>query len=521
MVLATGEEGRTDGPPLLRIRNLSKTFGATKALTGVDLDVRAGEVLGLVGRNGSGKSTLIKLLSGFHAPDDGATVELRGAAVSLPLRPAEVQRQGLSFVHQDLGLLPDFSVLENLRLGRYATRAGGLIDWPAERRTVGAALERFGVHVSPGTLVGSLRDVDRALVAIVRALLDFGDDATGVLILDEPTAYLPRDGVERLSAAVRSIAATGNGVVFVSHRLDEVMQLTDRVAVLRDGALVADMATAQTDESQLIERILGRSMDGFYPEQRPQRRERVVTVERVSGQTACDVSFVAHRGEIVGLTGLAGAGHEEVPELLFGAVRARAGAIDIAGQRISAAAATPHWAMDAGMAFLPADRVNASGAQDSTLAENVSLPVLGRYTSRGRVRSRFLAQSVRRLLTEFGVRPADPARRMRELSGGNQQKSLLAKWMQREPPLLLLHEPTQGVDVGAKKEIFARIQSAAESGAAVVIASVEYEDLAHLCHRVLVFRDGAVGATLEGIELTADRLVNESYRSAASAGVGS
>lgn len=517
-MVATREVGRTDGPPLLRIRNLSKTFGATKALSAVDLDVRAGEVLGLVGRNGSGKSTLIKILSGFHAPDDGATLELRGAAVSLPLRPAEVQRQGLSFVHQDLGLLPDFSVVENLRLGRYATRTGGLIDWKAERRTVGVALERFGVHVSPDTPVRSLRDVDRALVAIVRALLDFGDKATGVLILDEPTAYLPRDGVERLFAAVRTVAGANNAVMFVSHRLDEVMQLTERVAVLRDGSLVADMATSETDESQLIERILGRALEGFYPEQRPQQRDRIVTVEGLSGQSARNISFVAHRGEIVGLTGLSGAGHEEVPALLFGAKPAERGTFEIGGQVVEAARMMPRRAMALGMAFLPADRVNASGAQDATLAENVSLPVLDRYTSRGRVRGRHLAQSVERLLNEYGVRPTDPTRRMRELSGGNQQKSLLAKWMQREPPLLLLHEPTQGVDVGAKKEIFSRIQAAAASGAAVVIASVEYEDLAHLCHRVLVFRDGAVAAVLDGAELTEDRLVNESYRSSASVG---
>jgi ribose transport system ATP-binding protein len=508
--------------PLLQLDGLSKAFGATRALDDVSIELGHGEVMGLIGRNGSGKSTLIKILSGFHAPDAG-TLHVRGAAVAMPIQPDTAHRVGLSFVHQDLGLLPEFSVVENLRVGRYRTRSGGLIDWPRERRIVGDALAHFGVRATPNTLVGALPVVDRALVAIVRALLDFektegaeGHEAsTGVLVLDEPTAYLPRDGVERLFSAVRSVAAAGTGVIFVSHRLDEVMAITDRVAVLRDGRLVGNTETASVNEDQLIELLLGRAMEDFYPEQHAQRGEQVLKVEDLNGVAVRDVNLVAHRGEIIGLTGLAGAGHEEVPYLLFGATRAVSGTMQTVGKKLPAASMSPRLAMDNGIALLPADRQRASGCQEATVAENLSLPVLDSFSSGGRVQKKPLLRRVSELLAEFDVRPADPTRRMNQLSGGNQQKGLLGKWMQRNPPVLLLHEPTQGVDVGSKKEIFAKVQAAADAGATVIISSVEYEDLANLCHRVLVFRDGRVAAELRGEELSEDRLINESFRTAA------
>lgn len=503
-------------PALLHLEGLSKAFGATRALDDVSLTVQEGQILGLIGRNGSGKSTLIKILSGFHSPDAGR-LTMAGRAIALPMRPDEVRRAGLSFVHQDLGLLPDFSVVENLRIGRFQTRRSGLIDWRSERRVVDEALQRFGVRARSTTLVGALPVVDRALVAIVRALLDFehGDASElhdGVLVLDEPTAYLPRDGVERLFAAAREVVAAGNGVVFVSHRLDEVMDLTDRVAVLRDGLLVGEAETKSIDENRLIEMLLGRAMEDFYPVQHAEKRETAIEVDSLTGQVATDISFIAHRGEILGLTGLSGAGHEEIPYLLFGASAARRGRMSVGGARVEVAAVSPRNAMDLGIALLPADRQSASGCQEASVAENLSLPVLGEFTSAGRVLRRPLLNRVSELLEQFDVNPRDPFRRMNQLSGGNQQKALLGKWMQRTPPVLLLHEPTQGVDVGAKKDIFAKVQAAADAGAAVIISSVEYEDLANLCHRVLVLRDGRIACELRGDELNEDRLINESFR---------
>ena len=509
---------------LLHLEGLSKSFGATRALDDVFLTVQKGQIVGLIGRNGSGKSTLIKILSGFHSPDAGR-LTVAGRSIALPMRPDEVRRAGLSFVHQDLGLLPDFSVLENLRIGRFQTRRSGLIDWRGERRVVDDALERFGVRARSTTLIGALPVVDRALVAIVRALLDFehadsSEPQGGVLVLDEPTAYLPRDGVERLFAAAREVVAAGNGVVFVSHRLDEVMDLTDRVAVLRDGRLVGEAETKSIDENHLIEMLLGRAMEDFYPEQHAEKRETAIEVESLTGQVATDIAFIAHRGEILGLTGLAGAGHEEIPYLLFGATSAVRGKLTLAAESVQASVMTPRAAMAAGIALLPADRQGSSGCQEASVAENLSLPVLDRFTVAGRVQRKPLLSRVTELLEQFDVNPRDPFRRMNQLSGGNQQKALLGKWMQRTPSVLLLHEPTQGVDVGAKKDIFAKVQAAADAGAAVIISSVEYEDLANLCHRVLVLRDGRIACELRGDELNEDRLINESFRTGRETAVG-
>jgi ribose transport system ATP-binding protein len=509
-------EGRTDAHaprvPALHIRGLSKTFGPARALDDVNLDIARGEIHGLVGRNGSGKSTLIKILSGFHAPDDGASLEIGGVPVGLPLPSSEAFRLGLAFVHQDLGLLPDMTVMENIRIGRFGTAPGWRIRWKNERRIVADALARFGVRVSPDDLVGNLREVDRALVAIVRGLLDLQSHEHGILVLDEPTAYLPRDSVEQLFRTVRAVAAAGTAVVFVSHRLDEVMDLTDRTTVLRDGRVVGTVTTAASNEEELIQLILGGHLDDFYPEPSVPGSKLALRVSGLSGAVAKSVDLDVHEGEIVGLTGIAGAGYDEVPYLLFGAKQSMSGTVQIGATVLDHTALSPRSTMAAGMALLPADRQRNSGVGDLTLTHNVSLPVLGTFFRGGRLRQRDERAKVSSLLVDYTVRPALPEAKMGQLSGGNQQKALLGKWMQRNPPVLLLHEPTQGVDVGAKKDVFERLRAAAVGGAAVVFCSAEYEDLAHLCDRVVVFHEGRVAATLSGADLTEDRIVEQCYR---------
>ncbi len=511
---AGGTDEHSLGPAAaLRLSGLSKTFGAAKALDDVSLELSRGEIHGLIGRNGSGKSTLIKVLSGYHVPDPGATLEIGGVSVALPLPPGKAHSHGLAFVHQDLGLLADISVLENMRIGRFATAPGWRIRWSAERRRVADALERFGVPVSPDTLVGDLREVDRALVAIVRAFIDLQQsDVDGILILDEPTAYLPRDSVDQLFSTVRSVAAAGTAVVFVSHRLDEVMALTERTTVLRDGKVVATVETTTSDEAGLIELILGGHLDDFYPEPHHASSELALRVTGLSGAVAHTVDLDVHVGEIVGLTGIGGAGYDEMPYLLFGASPARSGTVQIGSTTLDAGDLTPRRVMAAGMAFLPADRQRNSGVGDLDLTQNVSLPVLSRYFHGGRLRHRTERTRAAELLVEYNVRPPSPDAPLGQLSGGNQQKALLAKWLQRDPPVLVLHEPTQGVDVGAKQDVFGRLRDAAEAGASIVLCSAEYEDLAHLCDRVLVFQNGRVAATLAGGDLTEDRIVEQCYR---------
>jgi ribose transport system ATP-binding protein len=501
---------------VLQFTGLSKTFGATRALIDVDFDVRAGEVHGLVGRNGSGKSTLIKVLSGYHVPDPGSRLVLDDQEINLPISGREAADHGLVFVHQDLGLVPAYSVLENIRLNSWQASGFQRIHWKSERTAVEGELERFGLEVDPNAPVITLSQVDRAIVAIVRAMHHLGNDGSGkVLVLDEPTAYLPTDSVERLFEAVRTVAATGAGVVFVSHRTDEVLDITDRITVLRDGQLIDTVVTEATDEHALVSLILGRTLESFYPDPvEAEPGERVLTVTGLNGTLIRNFDLNVDRGEIVGITGLMGAGHDEVPYYIFGARDAASGHVVVNDQELKTSKATPTEAIAAGVALLPADRLYLSGTSEATVEDNVALPVLKKYFSRGRLQLAAVRERVGGLLTTFDVRPAMPNLEFSALSGGNQQKALLAKWLQMEPSLLLLHEPTQGVDVGSKADIFSRITEAAEAGTAVVIASAEHEDLANLCTRVVVFDSGRVVGELSGADLTEERILDLCYRGA-------
>lgn len=505
---------------VLELHGLSKTFGATRALADVDFDVRVGEVHGLVGRNGSGKSTLIKVLSGYHVPDPGGRLIIGGDPVSLPVTGRAAADHGLVFVHQDLGLVGAYSVLENIRLNSWESSGFQRIHWKAERASVQEELARFGLLVDADSPVDSLTQVDRAIVAIVRAMHHLGvtgagdtDSSGKVLVLDEPTAYLPTDSVDRLFDAVRTVAATGAGVVFVSHRTDEVLSITDRITILRDGRLVDTVVTDETDEDSLVALILGRTLDSFYPDPvQTTPGERVLTVEGLTGGLIQDLDLEVDRGEIIGITGLMGAGHDEIPYYIFGARDAASGHINVNGYDLPIAKSTPTDAIAAGVALLPADRLNLSGSASASVEDNVALPVFKDYFFRGRLQLSAVRDRVGDLLTTFDVRPAMPSLEFSSLSGGNQQKALLAKWLQMEPSLLLLHEPTQGVDVGSKADIFSRITEAAEAGTAVLIASAEHEDLANLCTRVLVFDNGHVVGELSGSDLSEERILELCYR---------
>jgi ribose transport system ATP-binding protein len=500
--------------PVLAARGISKTFGGRTVLADADIDVLPGEVLGLLGQNGSGKSTFIKILSGYHPPDAGGELWINGEPISLPLAPGDPPGLGMAFVHQDLGLAEPMTVLENIRAGgSYETRFGWRIPWRREQQRARALLERFDVRVSPNALVSELRDVDRAMVAILRALEPLQGARTGVLVLDEPTAYLPRDGVDRLFAAVREITAMGLGVIFVSHRLDEVQAITDRVTILRDGRVAAAAATEALSERQLIEHILGRTLDELYPEPHDVGGEVVLSARGISGRVVRAFDLDMRQGEVVGLTGLLGMGQEEILYLLFGAQRAVGGTITIAGTTLPAQRMTPREAIASRIALLPGNRLRDGGTRLASVAENVTLPTVGRHFRGGRLRRGAEVRSVHHLLERFAVTPPDPARMFGTLSGGNQQKALLAKWFETRPAVLLAHEPTQGVDIGAKRQIFELIRDAAQGGQSILIASTEYEDLAHICDRVVVFRDGAAIASLSGAELTSDRIVEQCFRS--------
>ncbi len=499
----------------LNIEGLTKTFGGEKALDEVSLCVAAGEIHGLIGRNGSGKSTLIKVLSGFHAPDACRSFSVADRHVEFPIPPGGSAGLGLTFVHQDLGLIPSLSILENLRIGRYQAKSLGRVRWSDERATVASQLREFGIDASVDSLIGKIPPVERALIAITRALSDTRRHQGGVLILDEPTSFLPKDGVARLFEGMKRVASEGLGVVFVSHRLDEVRGITDRISVLRDGQMVGTVDSSNVEEDELIEMMLGRRTEQSYPSVEGEFGDTLLSVDSLSGSHIDGLSFKVRKGEILGLTGLAGMGHEQVVQLIFGAIKAASGTIEIDGTVCQLTDMTPSRAIELGIGLLPADRLVASGVGSLTIGENVSLPVLNSFFKGGRLRANTEYDHVETVLKSLDVRPPRPERTLNSLSGGNQQKALLGKWLQRGPKVMLLDEPSQGVDIGARGEIFTRIRNMAIDGGAVVLASTDYGDLAHVCDRVLVFRYGKVVAEATGEALAEDRLVELSYSSGA------
>ncbi|MET9386705.1 sugar ABC transporter ATP-binding protein [Streptomyces sp. NPDC002928] len=513
----SGGEAPDTRPAALRVRNVSKTFGGTRVLSGFDFDVQPGEVHALVGQNGSGKSTFLKILSGYQPCDRGGETELGGR----PLTGHGPRPRGMAFVHQDLGLVEAATVLENLVAGTPRGR-GRLISWKHERQRARESMARLGLSLDPDALVAGLHPVDRAMLALVRATDELRGVSDGVLVLDEPTAYLPRDGIERLLEMIRQLAREGLAVVFVTHHLDEVLAVADRLSVLRDGHLVGRSAVAGLTEDDIVEMMIGTQLDGQYPlvertlgapvlEVRGMRTGDGVEDGGEAGTGAFDLELRA--GEIVGVTGLVGSGWEEIPYQLFGAATGTIGTIRVAGREYDLRQMNPRRSAAAGMALLPANRVRDSAVAELTVTDNMTVASLRKHRTALGVGIRSRRTAAERDIALYDVRPANPDALLGTLSGGNQQKALLAKWFATDPRVMLLHEPTQGVDVGARRQILEQIQLAAARGIGVLLVSAEHKDLAHMCDRVLVFRGGRVAEELHG-----DRLSEHVVLSAAATG---
>ena len=510
----------TEAAPALEIRNLSKRFGGELALDGVDLTVTRGEVHGLLGENGSGKSTLIKVLAGYHRPDTGQ-LAVYGDDVELPLAPGAFRDLGLAFVHQDLALVPELSVVENLFIDEFAQpQRWWHMPLRTMRRKARRIFDRYGVEIDPNALVGELRPVSRALLAIVRAAeglratMSERQRGEGILVLDEPTVFLPKTGTEQLFRLVRRVADTGASVIFVSHDLAEVREVTDRLTVLRDGRRVGTVETEQTSEARLVEMIIGRHLEAVDARAGSTAGKAIAAVATsVETATLHDVSLTVHRGEVLGVTGLVGSGYEDLVYVMFGARPARQGTLEMGGLKLDLGTTNPSAALRSGLALIPADRARDGSVASLTLEENLTLRTLDRYWSRMFLHRRAMRRDTAALLEKFDVRPADPGVLYASLSGGNQQKVLMAKWLQTDPDLLLLDEPTQGVDVGARQQILELLRGVAIGGGAVVCASCDYEQLAQLCDRVLVFGRGRIVSELVGDEVTKTRIAEQCYAS--------
>ncbi len=501
------------GTPRLELRELSKTFGANRALNGVSFAVAPGEVHGLVGENGSGKSTLVKVLSGYHAPDPGGSLLIDGQPVELPVRPASVRRHGVSVVHQDLGLIDTFSVVENMRLGMFrAGRLSRAIRWRQERAATHASLSALGAEIDPDALVATLSPAERAEVAIARAI-QHHEPGRGMVMFDESTRALPPEPRRHFHSLVREIVGRGGSVLLVSHQLEEVLEHTDRVTVLRDGRVVAaGLSTGELSEHELIRLMLGRELERSSRTRRSAgtNSSSVLEVNGLSAERVSGLDLTLRAGEVLGVTGLLGSGFEELPYLLAGARTATSGTLSIAGRRFDLARPSIRELLGAGVALVPERRDRDGLAFSETVVDNVTLPRV-RTNSHGPVLRRgWQLQEAARVIGELDVRPADPTMLVSQLSGGNQQKVLLGKWLCGQTRLLLLHEPTQGVDVGARRDIEAAVARAADQGAAVLLAGMDAGELATLCDRVIVIRDGRAHSELSG-EITPERIIDAVY----------
>ncbi|PDT39576.1 MULTISPECIES: sugar ABC transporter ATP-binding protein [Sinorhizobium] len=488
-----------DGQKLLEFRSITKEFGGTKALTQVSLDLEAGEILALLGENGAGKSTLIKTLAGIYRPD-GGEIRFRGEPyVNQPPKPNK--RQPVAFIHQDLGLIEWMTVAENVGLAQGFSMRTRLIDWRRTEERAREALRLVGCDFEPSTRIQSLTRTEKSLVAIARALAVEAD----VLVLDEPTASLPADEVERLFDAIRPLKERGVAMIYVSHRLDEIFRIADRVAVLRDGRLVGQKPVAQTTPDELIEMIVGRKADQLFVKAESRPGEAVVSVRQLACQGVGPVSFDVLKGELIGLVGLRGAGQELVGRALFGC-QPFSGTVTIGGETPDLT--SPVAAMRSGVGLIARDRTEESVAMSLSLRENTFL----NPGASGRGLLSVLAPAKEAALAKaigdsVGLRPNDQSLPIEALSGGNQQKVVVGRWLATGRKLLVAEDPTAGVDVGAKADIYRLIARALEAGLAVVVVSTDFEEIAHICHRALVFSRGRIVRELKGEELTTSAVI--------------
>jgi ribose transport system ATP-binding protein len=467
--------------PLLEIHGLSKRFTGTLALDDVDFEVERGEVHALLGENGAGKSTLIKILAGVYPPEGGA-IRLHGRPVD-PL----IEQLPIVFIHQDLGLVDTMSVAENIAVVTGYPRRRGLISWQAARVRAAEALAAMGSDVDPEARVGDLSAAEKSIVAIARSLAVKAD----LLVLDEPTAALPEADVARLLAVLKRLRASGMGIVYVTHRLDEVFRIADRVTVLRDGHKVGTDRVADTTSADLVLKIVGRPLEELFVELTKSGGRSVLELDELVARGVGPVSLRLKAGEILGLVGLRGAGHDVVGRAVFGDRQIESGHLTLDGAPYRPTSALD--AMRRGVGFVTSKRREEAMAPGLTVLENVFL----NPTSRGTSLMQLLRPGpedleCRRVLERFRVRPPEPERVIATLSGGNQQKVILARWMEAGARLLVLEDPTFGVDVGSKSEIYHLLQAALERGLAVLLISSDFEEVAGICHRALVFDRGRV-----------------------------
>ena len=477
--------------PLLRMRGISKAFPGVQALSKVDLTLFAGEVLALLGENGAGKSTLIKILGGAHQQDEG-TIEIDGNSVRLN-NPLKAQSAGIGIIYQEFNLVPGLTARENIFLGQEPSRVC-FIPRAQEEEKSRELFARIGVEISPNTLCRDLTVAQQQIVEIAKAL---AQDAR-IIVMDEPTAALTPREVECLLTVVRELRSQGIGIIYISHRLDEIDAIANRVTVLRDGAHVATRAKEDLERHEMIELMVGRSLDKEFPFHQCQPGDVRLAVKNLSrGTKVRNVSFELRAGEIVGLTGLVGAGRTETARLIFGADKKDSGTVELDGKPISAT--SPRDAIRCGICLLTEDRKSQGLVLGLAVQENFGLPSLHQFTHKGLINREQESDAFAKYVKQIKIKIATHEQSARTLSGGNQQKVVLAKWLQRNAEVIIFDEPTRGIDVGAKYEIYQLIHQLADEGKSVLMISSELPEILGMSNRIIVMNEGRVTGEISDV----------------------
>jgi ribose transport system ATP-binding protein len=501
----------------LMTTGLTKRFGPRTVVRGIDLTVHAGEVHALVGPNGSGKSTVVKILSGFHEPTSVERLEIGGKDAVAMVTARAAAELGVRVVHQDLGLVPELSILENVALATGYETTGPLLSWSASRRRCATVLSQVGLNRSPDVLVGDLAVWERVAVAFARAIYD-GLDNVSLLILDEITAALPRDQVVNVLEVVRSVKKLGAGVLYVSHRFEEIFEIADHVTVLVDGTVVESADIADITVTELVGLVAGKAVEAAAPHGEIPLGDVLVELTGVENERLHDVSLQVQAGEIVAIIGRAGCGRSALGRVMFGLEKA-AGEIRLNGKTFRRPSVQA--VMRSGVAYVPQDRLGSGILPAGTVKENATLIDLGSVSNAGMLSNRAEIAQAERLVEEYDVRPADINALMTQLSGGNQQKVLVARWMARPPKVLVLDEPTEGVDAGARATIYRLIDRLRRDGAAVLVLTSSIEEAVQLGDRVLLMNDGRIIEEYRGARVNEHELEQALLAGTTSTGIAS
>ncbi|MBK8986317.1 MAG: sugar ABC transporter ATP-binding protein [Chloroflexi bacterium] len=486
---------------VLSLQGIHKRFGGIYALSGVSFDLRAGEVHALVGENGAGKSTLIKTITGAYVPDAGS-ITIGGVAYE-GLTPQQARQLGVGVVYQEFNLLPDMSAAENIFLSRPPTKRSGLIDTAVRTHQAYELLERLGAHkhVNPNELVRNLTVGEQQIVEIAKALAL----NARILIMDEPSAVLPSRDVERLYEVIKALREQGHSIVYISHRLNEIFELADRVTVLKDGQSMGTQNITETNDAELIRLMVGRELTDMYPPFHHETGDVLLDIRDLSIENSVfNVSFQVRKGEIVGLAGLGGSGRTTIARALVGLARINSGEVLYFGQP---ARMTTAWAARAGVVLIPEDRKSFGLILDQSVRFNITLPNLPQLERWRMIFKRNEWDPVVTAINDLQVKPADPEQAAGNLSGGNQQKVVLAKWLMARPKVIVFDEPTRGIDVGAKAEIYARMRDLSQQGVGIIMASSDLPELLGMSDRIVVLHEGRIAGELTRAEATEERIM--------------